>query len=191
MTASAHRGGSPARRRPGDRQPAAYPGLRVENMAAFTDLPPDRQPAPCHTGRHGMSLRCLLPAAYRHRSAIPVPVSHTGTIRGTCCPGTGGETRTGRAVPGRQVDRGKPRTHPLPGVSATVRTGQPQLFAPASRAVPDTRLREEIAWTRDLLNTVAGRRDTPFRAPYGEIDPRLVRRFPEFRAVPAPVSASC
>jgi peptidoglycan/xylan/chitin deacetylase (PgdA/CDA1 family) len=41
--------------------------------------------------------------------------------------------------------------------------------------VPDARLRLELKWTQDVLYTLTGRQGTLFRAPYGEIDARVVR----------------
>jgi peptidoglycan/xylan/chitin deacetylase (PgdA/CDA1 family) len=40
---------------------------------------------------------------------------------------------------------------------------------------PDERLQQELKWTQNILFTLTGRQATLFRAPYGEIDERLVR----------------
>jgi peptidoglycan/xylan/chitin deacetylase (PgdA/CDA1 family) len=53
--------------------------------------------------------------------------------------------------------------------------GNHTFLHPHLTRVDDARLREELAWTQDMLYTVTGRQATLFRAPYGEYDDRVVR----------------
>lgn len=46
---------------------------------------------------------------------------------------------------------------------------------PRPTKVPPDRLRQEIEWTQNALYQVSGRQATLFRAPYGEIDYRVVK----------------
>ena len=61
------------------------------------------------------------------------------------------------------------------GDQPAVRARQPYLPASAPDPGLPERLRQEIDWTQNALYQVSGRQATLFRAPYGEIDYRVVK----------------